>query len=141
MITILRPLVAGTALLLLASCATQETDRDFFLKADANKDGRLSLDEVNKEGLPRLFNRFDGNGDGAVTLAEVREVEPAFDAKEFAARDLNKDGKVTLAEHEKVALSNGGLQKPFAEVDTNKDGVIEIIEAEAYVARTDASRN
>ncbi len=141
MTTLLRPLPAGTALLLLASCATQETDRDFFIKADANKDGRLSLEEVNKEGLPRLFNRFDGNGDGSVTLVEARVVEPGFDEKVFASRDLNKDGKVTMAENEKVALSRGGLKKQFAEVDTNHDGVIEKAEAEAYVAKTDAARN
>ena len=138
--TILRPLIAGTALL-CASCATRETDRDFFIKADTNKDGRLSLDEVNKEGLPRLFGRFDGNGDGAVTLAEARQVEPGFEEKVFAERALNKDGKVTLAENEKVALSRGGLRKQFAEVDTNRDGIIEKVEAEAYVARTEAAPN
>lgn len=136
-----RPFLAGTTLLLLASCATRETDRSFFIKADTNKDGRLSLEEVNKEGLPRLFNRFDGNGDGAVTLAEAWVVEPGFDEKVFASRDLNKDGKVTLAENEKVALSRGGLKKQFAEVDTNHDGVIEKAEAEAYLAKTDAAGN
>jgi Ca2+-binding EF-hand superfamily protein len=139
-----RNLLAGAALALLASCATTETDRDVFLKADVNKDGLLSLDEVNKSGLPRLFNRFDLNGDGAVTLAEVREVEPGFDARLFNERDLNRDGKVTYAENEKVALRKGGLKKQFAEVDTNRNGVIEMREAEAYVAKLDrqnAARN
>lgn len=120
---------------LLASCATTETDRDLFIQADTNKDGRLSLAEVNKAGLPRLFNRFDLNRDGSVTLAEAREVEPGFDEKEFVGRDLNRDGKVTYPENEKVALRKGGLKKQFAEVDTNGDDVIDPAEAEAYVAR------
>lgn len=139
--TTCQSIISGAALVLLASCATRETDRDFFIKADANKDGRLSLDEVNKEGLPRLFSRFDCNGDRAVTLAEARVVEPGFEEKVFAERDLNNDGKVTLAENEKVALSGGGLKRQFAEVDTNHDGFIERTEAEAWVGKTDAARN
>ncbi len=128
------PLALSTTLL-LSACSTTETDRDLFLQADTNKDGKLSLDEVNKAGLPRLFNRFDLNRDGSVTLEEARQVEPDFDAAVFAERDLNQDGKVTYAENEKVALAKGGLKKPFAEVDTNKDGFIDQAEAEAYVAK------
>ena len=133
--TIHRILLTGAALAFLASCATTETDRDVFLKADVNKDGLLSLDEVNKAGLPRLFNRFDLNGDGAVTLAEVREVEPGFDGRLFTERDLNRDGKVTFAEYEYVATRKGVLTKAFAEVDSNRNNIIEVREAEAYVAK------
>jgi hypothetical protein len=129
-----RPVLAGAALVLMASCATTETDRDLFTQADANKDGHLSLGEVNTIGLPRLFNRFDVNGDGSVTLEETRKVEPGFDAKLFAERDLNKDGKVSYAEYEKVALSKGGLTKAFSEVDANHDGIIDKAEAETHVA-------
>ncbi len=133
-----RPLlVSVTALVALAlsSCAAPETDRDLFLQADTNKDGKLSLDEVNRVGLPRLFGRFDLNGDGSVTLAEVRQVEPAFKEADFAERDLDQDGKVSYAESEKVALSKGGLKRYFAAVDTNGDGVVDKREADAYVDR------
>lgn len=135
-----RILLTVAALLLLASCATTESDRDLFLRADTNKDGLLSLDEMNKAGLPRLFNRFDLNGDGAVTLAEVREVEPGFDGRLFAERDLNRDGKVTYAEYESVARRKGVLTRAFAEVDRNRNNVIEKAEAEAYVAKRDAAK-
>jgi Ca2+-binding EF-hand superfamily protein len=130
-----RFLLAGATAALLASCATTETDRDVFLKADANKDGLLSLDEVNKAGLPRLFNRFDVDGDGAVTLTEARAVESGFDAELFTERDLNRDGKVAYAEYEAVALRKGGLKSQFTEVDLNRNGIIEMGEAQAYVAK------
>ena len=107
--TIARLLLAGVAAL-LASCATTETDRDLFIQADTNKDGQLSLAEVNKAGLPRIFSLFDVDGNGSVTLAEARKVDRGFDAKMFNERDLNHDGKVTWAEYEKVAMSKGGLK-------------------------------
>ena len=137
--TIARLLLTGAAAALLASCATTETDRDLFIQSDTNKDGQLSLAEVNKAGLPRLFSLFDVDGNGSVTLAEARTVEPKFDEKMFTERDLNHDGKVTLAEYEKVAMSKGGLKKHFAEVDTDGDGMIEKAEAEAHVARRNAA--
>ncbi len=137
--TLARLLLAGAAAALLASCATTETDRDLFIQSDTNKDGQLSLAEVNKAGLPRLFSIFDVDGDGSVTLAEARKVEPGFDARMFTERDLDHDGKVTWAENEKVAMSKGGLKKQFAEVDTDRDGLIEKAEAEAYVARRNAA--
>lgn len=138
--TISQTLLAGAAAALFASCATTETDRDLFLQTDTNKDGQLSLAEVNKAGLPRLFRIFDVDGNGSVTLAEARKVEPGFDAKIFTERDLNHDGKVTWAENEKVAMNKGGLKKQFAAVDTDGDGMIEKVEAEAYVARREAAK-
>jgi hypothetical protein len=108
--TIARLLVAGAAAALLASCATTETNRDMFIQSDTNKDGQLSLDEVNKAGLPRLFSLFDVDGKGSVTLAEARKVDPGFDAKMFNERDLDHDGKVTRAENENLA------QRPRGEI-------------------------
>ena len=134
-----RLILSVAAAALLASCATTETDRDLFIQSDTNKDGQLSLAEVNKAGLPRLFSIFDVDGNGSVTLAEARTVDPQFDAKMFNERDLDHDGKVTWTENEKVAMSKGGLKKDFAAVDTDGDGIIEKAEAEAYVARRNAA--
>lgn len=132
-------LLSGAAAALLTSCATTETDRDLFIQSDTNKDGQLSLAEVNMAGLPRLFDLFDVDGNGSVTLAEARKVDPGFDAKMFNERDLDRDGKVTWAENEKVAMRKGGLKKQFAEIDTDRDGMIEQAEAEAYVAKRNAA--
>ena len=106
-----RLILSVAAAALLASCASTETDRDLFIQSDTNKDGQLSLAEVNTAGLPRLFSIFDVDGNGSVTLAEARKVDPGFDAKMFNERDLDRDGKVTWAENEKVAMSKGGLKK------------------------------
>jgi Ca2+-binding EF-hand superfamily protein len=119
---------------LLASCRQAETDRDIFLQMDTNKDGKLSLKEVNKFSLPRLFGRFDTDGDAVVTLADVRAIDPKFDARQFEARDLDGNGKVTFREYRRYAEKNGVLDKLFGKVDTDGDGYITKPEAEAYVA-------
>lgn len=121
----------------LASCAAP-SDKDLYREADKDKDGRLTLAEVNAVGLPRLFHRFDTDGNGSVTLAEARAVDAEFKDKEFTTRDLNKDGKVTYAEYDKVAQAKGGLKKQFAAIDTNKDGFIDKAEADAHVEKMES---
>lgn len=128
------PYLLVVATLGLASCATP-TDKDLYREADKDHDGRLSLAEVNAVGLPRLFNRYDTDGDGSVTLVEARGVEDGFKEKEFTMRDLNKDGKVSYAEYDKVAQSKGGLKKHFDVIDTNHDGFIDKAEADAHVEK------
>ncbi len=124
----------GLLALSLAACQTMETDRDLFVKCDTNKDGRLSCNEVCTAGYPRLFGRFDTDGDGRVTLADVKARQPDFDPKLFAERDLNGDGTVTFEEYSKVADRKGGIPKLFAKVDTNGDGFIDKAEAQAHAA-------
>jgi len=122
------------------ACRSVETDRDLFLDADTNKDKQLSLGEVKALGLPRLFARFDTDGDGSVSLAEARAVQPDFDEKEFPSRDLNRDGRVTYAEYRQVAEHKTSLIKLCKKIDANKDGFIDGKEAEAYTAELEASQ-
>lgn len=118
----------------LGSCAVTETDRDLFLKADTDKDGRLSLAETNKAGLPRLFGRFDLDGNGSVSFEDVRKVEPDFERKDFDERDLNRDGRVSYAEYEQVIMKKGGLKPWFVQADQDGDGYITTQEAQAFHA-------
>ncbi|RBP35373.1 Ca2+-binding EF-hand superfamily protein [Roseimicrobium gellanilyticum] len=129
-------------IVLLPACSSvrtsTESDRDLFLEADKNKDGQLTLAEVNAMGLPRVFNHFDKNRDGTVTMEEARAVDPDFEEHHFSERDLNRDGKVSFEEYIQVAKKRGGLKKHFAVVDANSDGAINQAEANAYVEKLEA---
>ncbi len=90
--------------------------RQFFDRLDANKDGKLSKDEL-PEQLRERFSQMDGNGDGFVTPEEFgRGAAQAFGkrppgappapggdaarraAEGFDSADANKDGKLTKDE-------------------------------------------
>jgi Ca2+-binding EF-hand superfamily protein len=51
-----------------------------FAKADTNKDGKISLAEMQQSALGR-FDRMDANHDGKVSLQERREMRQAKKAQ------------------------------------------------------------
>jgi len=67
-------------------------------EADANKDGKITVDELAAEiekiraerVAQRLIDRFDTNGDGMLTAGEVDSRQE----KMFALLDKNDDGKI-----------------------------------------------
>ncbi|MGC4087214.1 MAG: hypothetical protein QM756_04780 [Polyangiaceae bacterium] len=84
-----------------------------MMRADANKDGKVTLAEALAAGNER-FAKKDANKDGAITKDEVK----GRAARLLERADANKDGKVTRAEGE--ALVRDG----FTRFDKNKDGAI-----------------
>ena len=99
-----------------------------FAAADANADGQLSREEA-QAAAPRIYEHFeflDANDDGAVTLAEVRQLfDPALMRQRVLARvraaDRNGDGKLDLTE---VQASFPGMAVHFAQLDRDHDGYL-----------------
>jgi EF hand len=73
-----------------------------FAKADADKDGKLTVAEVAAEiekmraeqMAKRMISRFDANSDGVLTAEEAANGQK----KMFAMLDKNDDGKIVKAE-------------------------------------------
>ena len=92
-------------------------------RSDADKDGKLSKDEV-PDFMKERFDQMDTNKDGSLSLQEYNaqlaavplpkpNVAPALDRL-----DTNKDGKISLSENRAPAMAQ------FDRADTNKDGIL-----------------
>ncbi|HEY3495891.1 MAG TPA: hypothetical protein VGK73_14435 [Polyangiaceae bacterium] len=81
--------------------------------ADANKDGKITLDEATT-ALKTRFAAVDANKDNSVTSAELGDRGKRM----FERADANKDGKVTLAE------AQTALGQWFTQRDKNGDKVL-----------------
>lgn len=128
-----RVISASTAVLILfgAPVMAQDGGQDqrgarMFDRFDSDASGAVSLDEFVK-GADRRFSRMDRNNDGTVTEGEV----DAFIAKRtrrikdriLSRLDANGDGAITQAEFEAVRRDR------FARLDVDKSGEIEKAEA------------
>jgi hypothetical protein len=115
---------------------------EFLQRADANNDGKLTVDELkahHEKMRAEHFARKDKNHDGFLTQDEVGERHWSV----LSAADANKDGKLTQAELDQ-AHADGRLHKmmghrkgmrghmaPAALVekfDQNKNGTLELSE-------------
>lgn len=120
-----------------------EMQKPDWWKADTNRDGRLSLDEIEHnlanlnnpnasktnafrpmtplerlpKGLPSWFARNDANGDGQVAMAEFSTTWSETQLAEFAKYDLNGDGYITPSE----ALQADSKKSPSSGSDKGSD--------------------
>ena len=117
-----------------------------FDTIDANKDGRLSKEEMHaarkagrdkhKQDMQAKFKAADTNGDGAVSKQEAEAAKLDKLTKHFDTLDANKDGKLTTEEmqasrkamHEKF---KGKFEEKFKAADKDGDGALTKQEAEA----------
>ena len=137
---------AGQVQAKAAKAAERFDSGKIFTRLDANKDGNVTQAEADtayaalaaKRGKPAnpkahgfsgLFKRGDANKDGVISRNEFdlattkikARMENAgigknFGERLFATEDLNKDGKVSVAEAQQVALQR------FDSADLNHDG-------------------
>src|SRR5688572_8471591 len=93
---ILSAALAISSIAIIGCQTTQPSDR--FAKADGNKDGKLSRDEINSYVVIGVFDSRDANKDQKMTSSEWTGGQDAGQDKLFRARDLNRDGVVTVEE-------------------------------------------
>lgn len=115
------------AVILLASPAAafaQSAQMEVFDRADANRDGLITLAEF-KSARTRQFDRFDRNGDGSISEADagrIAQFRPEIGQRLnilIQTADANHDRRVTKAE---FAASPAPL---FERADANRDGVVD----------------
>ena len=91
-------------LVLLSACQSTTKTEDFFearfARADVNKDGKLSREEVSDFVVHNIFDSRDANKDGKLTSTEWWPDNDAKQRAMFNKRDTNKDGFVSIAERE-----------------------------------------
>jgi Ca2+-binding EF-hand superfamily protein len=161
-------ILASAVALLATSSLTlahgQGQGKKGLLRFDRDGNGVVTLDEMRTGALER-FDRMDANKDGRLTLDEIVAAETERAAKRFAEMDKNHDGKLERAEvpkmpdevfarldkdgngsisREEMALAHGsGSDKAARErlqrADKNHDGAISRDEAKAEVEARFAS--
>ena len=99
-----------------------------FDRLDANKDGSISRDEFSKAREQRIERRVERREelkekapkDGKEVRRHVMRMggPGGFGGRMIVMADTDKDGKITLAEAEALALQH------FDQMDTNKDGQV-----------------
>jgi len=102
--------------------------RNRLLRADTNKDGQVTRDEVTlawKNAATEMRRKFDTNGDGVISDEERAKARSALWDKRFSEFDQDKDGALTASEvparmwdHIKVADANGDAKITRLEIDS-----------------------
>jgi Ca2+-binding EF-hand superfamily protein len=125
-----------------------------FERADANKDGVITRDEV-RVARTAAFTRMDTNRDGFLVREEMpprpkKHQGPKSGDDMLGRSDSNGDGAITKAEFdaawsrpqtERAAAMGARRDEMFNRLDTNRDGTVTRAEAEAMRAGKDGQKN
>jgi Ca2+-binding EF-hand superfamily protein len=127
----------------------KKAEQEHFAKADANRDGRITSDEVtalreqmkSKRGefMQKRFADKDADGDGRLSNAEVSRMPAEYFTRIYTNKDgfLSKDELSARAnamhEHFGERFEKRG-ERLFERADANKDGAVDANEADALAA-------
>ncbi len=97
-----------------------------FEKFDANRDGKLTKDEV-RAGVDKAFADADSNKDGTISKEEMQAHHKTMHDKmrstmqeRWKAADKDGDGALSRAEADSAGLKR--LSHDFDQLDKNRDG-------------------
>ncbi|MES2708427.1 MAG: hypothetical protein V4726_17675 [Verrucomicrobiota bacterium] len=135
----IRHLFPALSLLTAVSCQTTTPPAasaapDRFAEADADRDSRISRDEMSDYLVVSVFPSLDTDNNGKITLAEANAAQDPSITKNFKERDTNKDGAITLDEAKAFARHRKSYDAIFLEADTSKDHSLSRAEVTAYYA-------
>jgi Ca2+-binding EF-hand superfamily protein len=98
-------------------------------RLDANKDGRLSLDEV-KPRMDKRLALIDSDGDKAITSAEIDAMlQKRLERRRIRIMELldgNRDGTITQAEFDRV------VEDMFDKADVDNNGGVDLAELQGF---------
>ncbi len=114
-------------------------------QVDTNGDGNITLDEIKTHKAER-FSLADTNGDGAVTAEEFAAHHEAKKAERQAKRQerafsaMDADENGVISAEEHAAFRAERMEAHFARVDTDGDGMISEAEREAAKGKRKGKR-
>ena len=97
-----------------------------FKSADANGDGVVTRAEYDSHQIGEMFARFDTNKDSVITEKEF--LDNGGTAEGFRKINTSGSGKITLEEAQASAAVRKSLDAPFQEADLNRDGKVSLAE-------------
>ncbi len=111
-------------MLAVLSFAQNSYANDKAMKMDKDNDGKISSGEAQGK-IKKGFDKIDANKDGFITKDELEKMKESIkerkknkNKKNIEKMDKDNDGKISSGE------AQGKIKKSFDKIDANKDGYI-----------------